>query len=150
LENSNFVGPTLDILFQEIFCKVEINPLNEALNIQKMKAYLDEIDDIKKVKKKETHGYSLFEANLIMCEQLKAQQESDLNKSNDTKKRILAPSNLTESNRTSVFPIDLKKRAGESLSLIGLNKKININKDSLYSIKSEKSNLEAVKNLNTM
>ncbi|OUM60049.1 hypothetical protein PIROE2DRAFT_63376 [Piromyces sp. E2] len=146
LENSNYIGPTLDILFQEIFCKVDINPLNEALNIQKMKTYLDEIDDLKKVKKKETHGYSLFEANLIMCEQLKAQQESNINKNNDTKKRILAPSNLTESNRTSVFPIDLKKRSAEPLSLIGLNKKVNSNKDSLYSIKSEKNKSDA-KNL---
>jgi len=129
-------------LFQEIFCKVSINPLNEALNIQKMKAYLDEIDDNKKVQKKESHGYSLFEANLTMCEQLKAQQESNMTKNSDTKKRILAPSYLTEKNKTSVYPLELKKRPGEQLPLLGLNKRINTNNDSLYSIKSSGFNSE--------
>ncbi|ORX84829.1 hypothetical protein BCR32DRAFT_291088 [Anaeromyces robustus] len=149
LENSNYIGPTLDILFQEIFCKVDINPLNESLDIQKMKAYLDEFDDIKKVKKKENYGYSLYEANLLICEQQKTQQENNMTKSTNTVKRILAPSNLTESKKISVYPLDVKKRPGEQLSVLGLNKKINTNKNSLYDENLEKAKKEAQK-LNIM
>ena len=105
-----------------------------------MKAYLDEIDDVKKVQKKESHGYSLFEANLVMCEQLKAQQESSMIKNSDTKKRTLAPSNLTERNKISVYPMELKKRPGEQLPILGLNKKINNNSDNLYNIRSNDLN----------
>jgi hypothetical protein len=146
LENSNYIGPTLDILFQEIFCTVDINPLNEALNIQKMKTYLDEIDDNKKVKKKENHGYSLYEANLLMCEQQKAQQESNITKATNATRRILAPSNITERNTTTIYPSEIKKRPGEPITLLGLNKKINTSEDYIYNIKSNK-NIENINNM---